>query len=125
MSYEKRTINDMKTKLLLLFLMLFHTLLFAQRAGYWQQAVDYKMNIDVDEKKYQYQGKMALTYTPNSDQTLVKVYFHLYINAFQLRSMMDSRLAHIADPDPQTTSNLGNTENPKTQCRLATSTPEQ
>jgi len=125
MSYEKRTINDMKTKLLLLFLMLFHTLLFAQRAGYWQQAVDYKMNIDVDEKKYQYQGKMALKYTNNSNQTLGKVYFHLYFNAFQPGSMMDYRLAHIADPDPRMTSNLGTTENPKIQSRIATLTPEQ
>lgn len=105
--------------------MLFHTALFAQRGGYWQQAVDYKMNIDVDEKNYRYQGKMTLNYTNNSNQALEKVYFHLYFNAFQPGSMMDYRLANIADPDPRMTSNIGTTETPKIQSRIATLTPEQ
>src|SRR5690606_23120679 len=115
----------MKTKLVLSFLLLFHTFLFAQRAGYWQQAVDYKMDIDVDEKNYQYQGKMVLKYTNNSNQALEKVYFHLYFNAFQPGSMMDYRLSNIADPDPRMTTNVGTLEKPAFQSRIATLTPEQ
>lgn len=115
----------MKTKLILFFLMLFHSGLFAQRAGYWQQAVDYKMDIDVDDKNYQYQGKMTLKYTNNSNQALEKVYFHLYFNAFQPGSMMDYRLSNIVDPDLRMTTNIGTTKNPKFQSRIATLTPEQ
>lgn len=115
----------MKIKLLLFVLMLSNTILFAQRAGYWQQAVDYKMDIDMDEKNYQYQGKMTLKYSNNSNQALKKVYFHLYFNAFQPGSMMDYRLSHIADPDGRMTSNIGTKEKPEYQSRIATLTPEQ
>ena len=106
-------------------LILSSSLLFAQRAGYWQQAVDYKMDIDVDDKNYQYQGKMSLKYSNNSNQALHKVYFHLYFNAFQPGSMMDYRLSNISDPDPRMSNNLGTKENPKYQSRIASLTPEQ
>lgn len=115
----------MKQLTSLVFLLLFHLFGFAQRAGYWQQAVDYKMDIDVDEKNYQYQGNMQLKYTNHANQALPKVYFHLYFNAFQPGSMMDFRLANIADPDPRMATNLGTKENPKYQSRIAALTPEQ
>ncbi|MEN5234701.1 M1 family metallopeptidase [Sphingobacterium faecium] len=97
----------------------------AQRKGYWQQAVDYKMNIDVNEKTYQYDGNMQLKYSNNSGQSLKKVYFHLYFNAFQPGSMMDNRLSNIADPDKRMTTNIGTKEKPKYQSRIATLTPKQ
>lgn len=97
----------------------------AQRKGYWQQTVDYKMNIDVNEKTYQYNGNMQLKYSNNSGQSLKKVYFHLYFNAFQPGSMMDNRLANIADPDKRMTTNLGTKEKPKYQSRIATLTAKQ
>lgn len=97
----------------------------AQRKGYWQQAVDYKMNIDVNEKTYQYNGNMQLKYSNNSGQSLKKVYFHLYFNAFQPGSMMDNRLSNIADPDKRMTTNIGTKEKPKYQSRIATLTPKQ
>ena len=115
----------MKTNFILLFCILSHISAFAQREGYWQQAVDYTMDIDMDEKNYQYQGKMTLKYTNNSSQTLHKVYFHLYFNAFQPGSMMDYRLANIGDPDSRMTSNIGTAEKPKYQSRIATLTKEQ
>lgn len=93
---------------------------FGQRKGYWQQKVDYKMTIDVKDDLYQYDGKMKLKYTNNSGQNLNKVYFHLYFNAFQPQSMMDYRLANIADPDKRMVSNIGTKENPKMQSRIAT-----
>lgn len=99
--------------------------LFGQRKGYWQQGVDYNMSIDVHEKNYQYDGQMTLKYTNNSGQSLSKVYFHLYFNAFQPGSMMDYRLTSISDPDPRMTTNLGTKEKPVYQSRIAPLTPEQ
>ena len=47
---------------------------------YWQQKVDYEMEIDMNVKSYQYQGKQKLVYTNNSPDTLDRVYYHLYFN---------------------------------------------
>ncbi|MBP93743.1 MAG: peptidase M1 [Flavobacteriaceae bacterium] len=66
---------------------------------YWQQHVDYKMEIDMDVESYQYQGKQKLVYTNNSPDVLNRVYYHLYFNAFQPNSEMDIRSRTIADPD--------------------------
>ena len=67
--------------------------------GYWQQHVDYKMDVKMDVKKFQYTGKQEIIYTNNSNDTLHKVYYHLYNNAFQPGSEMDARLQVISDPD--------------------------
>lgn len=67
--------------------------------GYWQQHVDYKMDVSMDVKTYQYKGKQTLVYTNNSPDTLYHVYYHLFNNAFQPNSCMDARLKSIKDPD--------------------------
>ncbi|HUH26101.1 MAG TPA: M1 family metallopeptidase [Flavobacterium sp.] len=67
--------------------------------GYWQQHVDYKMDVKMDVEKFQYSGTQELVYTNNSNDTLRSVYYHLYFNAFQPGSEMDARLTTIADPD--------------------------
>lgn len=72
---------------------------FAQNAPYWQQHVDYEMEVAMDVKNYQYKGKQELVYTNNSPDTLRKVFYHLYPNAFQPGSEMDARLHSIKDPD--------------------------
>ena len=66
---------------------------------YWQQHVDYTMDIDVDVNNYQYKGKQTLVYTNNSPDDLDKVFYHLYFNAFQPGSQMDVRSLNIKDPD--------------------------
>lgn len=66
---------------------------------YWQQHVDYNMNIDMDVNKYQYQGTQNLVYTNNSPDVLTRVYYHLFFNAFQPGSEMDVRSRTIPDPD--------------------------
>lgn len=71
----------------------------AQSTAYWQQRADYKMDVTVDAKNYRYKGSQELVYTNNSSDTLRKVYYHLYNNAFQPNSEMDARLQAIADPD--------------------------
>jgi hypothetical protein len=67
--------------------------------SYWQQHVDYTMEIDVDADKNQYEGKQTLVYTNNSPEVLDKVFYHLYFNAFQPGSEMDVRSLTIEDPD--------------------------
>lgn len=69
--------------------------------SYWQQKVDYKMDIDVDAENGRYKGKQVLTYTNNSPDALDRVFYHLYFNAFQPGSEMDVRSLSIADPDPR------------------------
>lgn len=83
-------------------LSLFTVIGFAQNnpnPGYWQQHADYKMDVKMDVKKYQYSGNQELVYTNNSSDTLNKVFYHLYNNAFQPGSEMDMRLQTISDPD--------------------------
>lgn len=65
----------------------------------WQQHVSYEMDIDMNVDTHQYNGKQKIIYTNNSPDTLYKVYFHLFLNAFQPGSMMDVRSRTIADPD--------------------------
>lgn len=73
---------------------------------YWQQAVDYSMNVDMDVNRYQYTGDQTLVYTNNSPETLDRVYYHLFFNAFQPGSKMDVRSRTISDPDPRVGSRI-------------------
>ncbi|MBT8394126.1 MAG: M1 family peptidase, partial [Bacteroidia bacterium] len=68
---------------------------------YWQQHVDYKMNIDMDVSTFKYKGEQELIYTNNSPDTLNRVFYHLFFNAFQPGSEMDVRSLTISDPDPR------------------------
>ncbi len=86
----------------LVWAMLVATISMAQNNyAYWQQEVDYKMDIDMNVKNWQYEGHQELTYTNHSPDTLKRVYYHLYFNAFQPGSEMDVRSRSIADPDPR------------------------
>jgi len=69
------------------------------QTSYWQQHVDYSMEVDMDVETYQYAGTQKLIYTNNSPDELNRVYYHLYFNAFRPGSEMDMRLQSIEDPD--------------------------
>lgn len=86
-------------KIAILFSLAVSSVLSAQPSTYWQQHVDYTMEIDVDVEKHQFTGTQKLVYTNNSPDVLNRVYYHLYFNAFQPGSMMDVRSRTIADPD--------------------------
>lgn len=77
---------------------LFFVQLHAQY-GYWQQSVDYNMDIDFNVKKNQFDGKQILKYTNNSPDKLDRVFYHLYFNAFQPGSVMDERNKVLSDSD--------------------------
>ncbi|MCX7743531.1 MAG: M1 family metallopeptidase [Flavobacteriales bacterium] len=82
----------------LILMILFSASAIAQ-CNYWQQEVDYDMEIDMDVKQHQFKGKQKLIYTNHSPDTLYKVFYHLYFNAFQPGSEMDTRSRSLPDPD--------------------------
>jgi hypothetical protein len=63
----------------------------ASSNGYWQQRVKYTMDVNVDDVANQFKGKQKLEYFNNSPDTLTKLYYYLFWNAFQPGSMMDTR----------------------------------
>ena len=65
----------------------------------WQQRVEYTMDVKLDVATHKLSGNQKLVYHNNSKDTLNKVYYHLYWNAFQPGSMMDVRSMSISDPD--------------------------
>ncbi len=72
----------------------------------WQQNVSYQMSVHLNVQTHILNGTQRLTYTNNSPDTLYKVYYHLYYNAFQPGSMMDVRSRTIADPDRRVTDRI-------------------
>lgn len=99
---------------------------FAQNAPYWQQHVDYKMEVSMDVKNYQYKGKQELVYTNNSPDTLKKVFYHLYPNAFQPGSEMDARLHSIKDPDARMVNKIKDADGKEVkQSRIETLKPNE
>ncbi|MDA8639806.1 M1 family metallopeptidase [Flavobacteriaceae bacterium] len=66
-------------------------------AQYWQQKVDYTMNVELDAETADYSGSQKLIYTNNSPESLSKVFYHLYFNAFQPGSDMAIRLKSGGD----------------------------
>ncbi|MBK7410784.1 MAG: M1 family metallopeptidase [Saprospirales bacterium] len=87
----------MKQILFLLALFLVQTL--GAQPNCWQQRVQYEMDIDFEVKTHQYSGTQKLTYFNESPDQLDRVFYHLYLNAFQPGSAMDVRSRTIPDPD--------------------------
>lgn len=111
-------------KLLLLSLVISATS-FGQKKGYWQQKVDYKMSVTMDVKNYQYKGNQELIYTNNSNDTLTKVYYHLFNNAFQPGSEMDMRLQNVKDPDGRMVTKTKVEDKTVTESRIAKLSPSE
>lgn len=92
---------------------------------YWQQHVDYTMNIDMNVTNYQFNGTQKLVYTNNSPDALKTVFYHLYFNAFQPNSEMDARVQAIQDPDGRMAPNIGTNEKPVFASRIAKLKPNE
>jgi hypothetical protein len=84
--YYKR--KGMKTLAGFLFLQVL-TIAAASQPDRWQQRVKYTMNIDMNVETNRFTGSQKLEYSNNSPDTLNRVFYHLYWNAFQPGSMMD------------------------------------
>jgi len=75
--------------LLTLFVM---SVLFSNaQADRWQQHINYTIKAGLDVNTNILKGTEEIVYDNNSTDTLKKVYFHLYWNAFQPNSVMDMR----------------------------------
>jgi hypothetical protein len=57
----------------------------------WQQRIAYNINVNMNVATNQFTGIEKIDYWNNSPDTLDRVFFHLYWNAFQPNSMMDVR----------------------------------
>jgi hypothetical protein len=78
-------------KFFYLFLLLFIAAESDAQPDRWQQRVKYTMTIDMNVMTNRFTGKQKLEYWNNSPDTLTRVFYHLYWNAFQPNSMMDER----------------------------------
>ena len=78
-----------QTRLLLPVLLFVFACSFSQE-GYWQQHVDYTIEIDVDVENFTYTGEQKLIYTNNSPDSLKRVFYHLYYNAFKPGSDLEA-----------------------------------
>jgi hypothetical protein len=72
----------------------------------WQQRIKYVINVNMDVNTNRFTGTEKLEYINNSPDTLNRVFFHLYWNAFQPNSSMDVRSrelgkTRIAEPRGQ------------------------
>ena len=99
--------------------------LFSQSNTYWQQHVDYTMDIDMNVENFQFDGTQKLVYTNNSPDNLHVVFYHLQFNAFQPGSQMDMRLQNIVDPDGRMVNNLGTKEKPVYESRISKLKPNE
>ncbi len=103
----------------------YSSFVWSQIEAYWQQHIDYEMNIEVDTEHFTYDGNQRITYTNNSPNTLEKVYFHLYWNAFQPGSMMDQKLMTAgSEGDTRIMKNKGTRENPNWVTKISLLAPE-
>jgi hypothetical protein len=89
--------HKIKTSSLVLFLIISCTAIAQQNR--WQQRAEYKMDVKMDVKTHRFTGTQKLVYYNNSPDTLHRVFYHLYFNAFQPNSMMDVRSRNIVDAD--------------------------
>ena len=91
--------------------LIFITINFAYSQNYWQQHVDYQMDIDMNVEDFTFKGTQKIVYTNNSPDTLNKVYYHLFFNAFRPGSQMDVRSRTIKDPDRRVRDRIFNLSN--------------
>ncbi len=61
------------------------------QADRWQQHINYTIKAGLDVNTNIIKGTEDIVYDNNSTDTLTKVYFHMYWNAFQPNSVMDIR----------------------------------
>jgi hypothetical protein len=82
----------MKNKVLSMLAILLAISNFANaQADRWQQHINYTIKAGLDVNTNIVKGTEEIVYDNNSTDTLKKVYFHLYWNAFQPNSVMDIR----------------------------------
>ncbi len=80
----------MKGPFVLSIVMFFSSVIYAQ-PDRWQQKIKYNIDVDMNVQTNMLHGIEKIEYWNNSPDTLHRVFFHLYWNAFKPGSMMDVR----------------------------------
>jgi hypothetical protein len=84
---------------LLLVCFFFLCMMAVAQPARWQQHVKYTMDVNADVVTNRFTGKQKLVYSNNSPDTISRVFYHLYWNAFQPNSMMDNRSRVLGQTD--------------------------
>ena len=92
-------------KLFLLTILLFPLLMLSQK-NYWQQQANYTMEIDVDVDNHTYNGSQKLVFTNNSPETLQRVFYHLYFNAFKPGTDLEQNSRYSTDDSRTMSKNI-------------------
>ncbi len=74
--------------------------------NYWQQEVDYEMVIDVNVQNHTYNGTQKLVFTNNSPETLDRVFYHLYFNAFKPGTDLEQNSRYSTDDSRTMSKNI-------------------
>ena len=80
-----------RKKMSWLLLGIFSTLFLQAQPDRWQQRIRYNMKVDLDVKTNIISGNSKIEYFNQSPDTLYRLFFHTYWNAFQPGSSMDVR----------------------------------
>ena len=80
-----------KTSSLLIFLSFLHITSVMAQPDRWQQRIKYTMNVNMDVNTNRISGNSKIEYSNQSPDTLNRLFFHTYWNAFQPGSSMDVR----------------------------------
>ncbi|WP_181304464.1 M1 family metallopeptidase [Rufibacter sp. XAAS-G3-1] len=88
----------MRHRLLLPLLLLFPFFAPAQQP-YWQQEVNYKIDVTLDDVHHTLSATEQIEYVNNSPATLTFLYFHLWPNAYQDRSTAFARQQLVHNED--------------------------
>ncbi len=79
MMYRKVPITSILATVLLISLCNVKT--YAQK--YWQQRVNYQINVKLDDQKHELHGDIIITYHNNSNTALSEIWMHLWPNAYK------------------------------------------
>ena len=79
----------MKKQILIVLLTLVTSTVIAQT--YWQQEVNYKISVALDDQKHELQGNEEIEYINKSPYTLDVIYMHLWPNAYKNNHTMFAR----------------------------------
>ncbi|WP_125077743.1 M1 family metallopeptidase [Rufibacter latericius] len=77
---------------------MFPFLAFAQQS-YWQQEVNYKIDVTLNDVQHTLSGSEQIEYVNHSPETLTFLYFHLWPNAYQDRSTAFGKQQLLNDED--------------------------
>jgi hypothetical protein len=86
--------------------LLFITIVSLSQPDRWQQKIKYNIHVNMDVTTNRFTGSERIEYSNNAPDTLHRIFFHLYWNAFQPNSSMDVRSrelgkTRISDPNPR------------------------